>query len=165
MRRCAPLIINMQFLSLTSRFEAAANFLQSPVLLVLRLFWGWQFVQTGWGKLMHLERTAGFFQGLGIPAPHLNAFMAGGTECLGGCLLVLGLYARLASVPLIATMLVAYVTAEKEALAAITSDPDKFTSAAPFLFLGTAIIVLGFGPGIFSVDRLLKRQQPINKEA
>jgi putative oxidoreductase len=155
----------MQFSSFITRFETAASLLQSPVLLALRLFWGWQFSQTGWGKLMHLDRTAGFFAGLGIPAPHLNAIMAGGTECLGGCLLVLGLYARLASVPLIATMLVAYATAEKEALAAIASDPDKFTSAAPFLFLGTAIIVLAFGPGIFSVDRLLKRQQPINKEA
>jgi putative oxidoreductase len=155
----------MQFSSLTSRVEAAAGFLQSPLLLVLRVFWGWQFVQTGWGKLMHLERTAGYFSDLGIPAPHLNAFMAGGTECLGGCLLVLGLWARIASVPLIATMLVAYATAEKEALAAIASNPDKFTSAAPFLFLLTAIIVLAFGPGVFSVDRLLNRSRLVNKEA
>jgi putative oxidoreductase len=155
----------MQFSSFTSRFETAASLLQSPLLLALRLFWGWQFVQAGWGKLMHLERTAGFFQSLGIPAPHFSAIMAGGTECFGGCLLLLGLYARLASVPLIVTMLVAYATAEKDALAAITSDPDKFTAAAPFLFLGTAIIVLAFGPGIFSVDRLLKRQQPLNKGA
>jgi len=155
----------MQVSPLTSRVEAAAGFLQSPLLLVLRVFWGWQFVQTGWGKLMHLERTAGYFSDLGIPAPHLNAFMAGGTECLGGCLLVLGLWARLASVPLIATMLVAYATAEKEALAAIASNPDKFTSAAPFLFLLTALIVLAFGPGIFSVDRLLNRNRVVSKEA
>jgi putative oxidoreductase len=155
----------MQFSSLTSRVEAAAGFLQSPLLLVLRVFWGWQFVQTGWGKLMHLERTAGYFSDLGIPAPHLNAFMAGGTECLGGCLLVLGLWARFASVPLIATMLVAYATAEKEALAAIASNPDKFTSAAPFLFLLTALIILAFGPGIFSVDRLLNRSGLVSKEA
>jgi len=155
----------MQVSSLTSRVEAAAGFLQSPLLLFLRVFWGWQFVQTGWGKLMHLERTAGYFSDLGIPAPHLNAFMAGGTECLGGCLLVLGLWARFASVPLIATMLVAYATAEKEALAAIASNPDKFTSAAPFLFLLTALIILAFGPGIFSVDRLLNRSGLVSKEA
>jgi len=154
----------MKLSILSSRFETAAGFLQSPVLLVMRLFWGWQFVQTGWGKLMHLERTASFFANLGIPAPQLNAIMAGGTECLGGGLLALGLYARLASVPLIATMLVAYATAEKEALAAITSDPDKFTSAAPFLFLVTCVVVLAFGPGFFSVDRLLNRQRSIKEE-
>jgi len=119
----------------------------------------------GWGKLLHLERAAGYFASMGIPAPLLNAIMAGGTECLGGGLLVLGLYARLASVPLIATMLVAYATAEREALAAITSAPDKFTSAAPFLFLLTAVVVLAFGPGAFLVDRLLNRKQPVNKEA
>ena len=155
----------MQFSSLTSRVETAAGFLQSPLLLVLRVFWGWQFIQTGWGKLMHLERTAGYFSDLGIPAPHLNAFMAGSTECLGGCLLVLGLWARFACVPLVATMLVAYATAERQALFAITSDPDKFTSAAPFLFLLIALIILAFGPGIFSVDRLLNRSRLVNKEA
>jgi len=164
-RRVTTLTIKMQFSSFTSRFDAAASFLRSPLLLVLRLYWGWQFVQTGWGKLMHLERTAGYFASLGIPAPHLNAIMAGGTECLGGGLLALGLYARFASVPLIATMLVAYATAEKEALSLIMSDPDKFTSAAPFLFLLTAVIVLAFGPGTFSVDRLLNRKQPVNKGA
>jgi len=155
----------MQFSSLISRFEIAASFLRSPLLLVLRLYWGWQFVQTGWGKLLHLERTAGYFANLGIPAAHLNAVLAGGTECLGGCLLALGLYARLASVPLIVTMLVAYATAEREAFVAITSDPDKFTSATPFLFLLTAVIVLAFGPGTLSIDRLLNRKHPINKEA
>ena len=131
----------------------------------MRLFWGWQLVQTGWGKLTHLDRTAGYFASLGIPAPHVNAIMAGGTECLGGALLVVGLCARFASVPLMVTMLVAYATAEKEALMAITSDPDKFTSAAPFLFLLTALIILAFGPGIFSMDRLLNRKQLVNREA
>jgi putative oxidoreductase len=37
------------------------------------------------------------------------------------------------------------------------SDPDKFVQAAPFPFLLTALIVLAFGPGLFSVDALLKR--------
>jgi putative oxidoreductase len=59
------------------------------------------------------------------------------------------------AVPLIFCMFVAYGTAEKEALMAITSDPDKFTSAAPFLFLLAALIVLAFGPGKLSLDALL----------
>lgn len=151
--------------SLRLRFEVLADFLRSPVLLVLRVYWGWQFAQTGWGKLMHLEKTAGFFANLGIPAPQLNAILAGGTECFGGILLVVGLWARVVSVPLIFTMGVAYATAEREALRAIASDPDKFTSAAPFLFLLVAAIVLTFGPGTFSVDRLLNRKELVNKEA
>ncbi len=145
----------MQLRPLLAKFDAVAAFLQSPLLLVIRLYWGWQFAQTGWGKLMNLDRTAGFFDSLGIPLPKLNAIMAGGTECAGGVLLALGLFARPASVPLIFTMLVAYGTADLDALNAIVSDPDQFTAAAPFLFLLASLIVLAFGPGKLSLDALL----------
>ena len=81
--------------------------------------------------------------------------MAGATECGGGALLALGLFARPASVPLIFTMLVAYYTADRDALFAITNDGDKFTGATPFLFLLASLIVLAFGPGKLSLDALL----------
>ncbi|MFT3782301.1 MAG: DoxX family protein [Nibricoccus sp.] len=152
----------MQIKLIRSRIERMADFGRSPLLLILRLFWGLQLVQTGWGKLVHFDRTAGFFESLGIPAPHLNAAMAGGTEMVGGLLLALGLWARLASIPVIFVMAVAYVTAEREALRAITTEPDKFTSAAPFLFLFVALVVVAFGPGAFSVDRLLNRETPVS---
>ena len=135
----------------------AISCLQSPLLLVIRLYWGWQFFQTGKGKLMNLDRTAGFFQSLNIPHPHLNAVMAGCTECFGGLCLLLGLGSRILTIPLIFTMSIAYLTAESDALHAIFSDPDKFVSAAPFEFMLAAIIVLIFGPGKFSLDWLLAR--------
>ena len=135
----------------------AISCLQSPLLLVIRLYWGWQFFQTGKGKLMNLDRTAGFFQSLNIPHPHLNAVMAGCTECFGGLCLLLGLGSRILTIPLIFTMIIAYVTAESDALHAVFSDPDKFVSATPFEFMFAAIIVLVFGPGKFSLDWLLAR--------
>jgi putative oxidoreductase len=135
-------------------FDRFASHLQTPLLLVLRVYWGVSFAQTGWGKLMHLDRTAEFFASLNLPAPKLNAIAAGATECVGGALLALGLFARPASVPLIVTMLVAYVTADSEAVHGLFSDPDKFTSAAPFLFLLASLLVLAFGPGKWSVDHL-----------
>lgn len=147
----------MQLRPALAKLDTFANYLQSPLLLVIRLYWGWQFAQTGWGKLTHLERTAGFFESLEIPLPKLNAIMAGGTECLGGVLLGLGLFARPASIPLIFCMLVAYWTADREALNALASDPDKFVTAAPFLFLLASIVVLAFGPGKLSLDALLGR--------
>lgn len=136
-------------------FAAIGNALRSPLLLVIRLYWGWGFLLTGKGKLMNLERTAGFFDSLHIPLPKLNAILAGSIECLGGLLLILGLGSRLITVPLIFTMIVAYATADKEAVQALFSDPDKFTSAAPFLFLFAAVLVFVFGPGKFSVDALI----------
>ena len=149
----------MKLRPLLAKLDAIANFLQSPLLLAIRLYWGWSFAQTGWGKLMNLDRTAGYFESLHIPLPKVNAIMAGTTECVGGALLALGLFARPASVPLIFTMLVAYWTADHEALVGITSDPDKFVTATPFLFLLVSLIVLVFGPGKLSLDALLGKNQ------
>jgi putative oxidoreductase len=144
-------------MNLYNLWVKAVSCLQSPLLLVMRLYWGWQFFQTGKGKLMNLDRTAGFFESLHIPHPHLNAVMAGSTECFGGLCLLLGLGSRVLTVPLIITMIVAYVTAESDALHAIFSDPDKFVTATPFEFMLTAVIVLVFGPGKFSLDWLIAR--------
>jgi len=131
---------------------------QSLFLLGVRLMWGWGFIGTGSGKLMHLERTVGYFKDLGIPLPQVNALLASGTELAGGVLLVLGLGSRLISVPLICTMLVAYATAEHEALLSLfSSDNSKFFEAAPWPFLFACLIVLLFGPGKFSVDTLMGR--------
>jgi putative oxidoreductase len=145
----------MQLRPLLAKLDAIASLLQSPLLLAIRLYWGWQFVQTGWGKLTNLDRTAGFFASLNIPLPKLNAIVAGATECGGGILLALGLFARPAAVPLIFTMLVAYWTADRDALNAIASDPDKFVTATPFLFLLASLLVLAFGPGKLSLDAML----------
>jgi putative oxidoreductase len=47
--------------------------LQSPFLLAFRPYWGWQFMQTGWGKLNDIGKVVNFFTTLEIPAPALNA--------------------------------------------------------------------------------------------
>jgi hypothetical protein len=55
----------------------------------------------------------------------------------------------------IVTMCVAYMTADPDRVKAIFSDPDKFVTADEFLFMLTAVIVLIFGPGKFSLDWLI----------
>jgi putative oxidoreductase len=149
--------IKASFNKLESMLTSVGNLLQCFVLLAIRLFWGWGFFQAGWGKLTNLDRTAGFFESLNIPLPKLNAIMAAGTECLGGLLLIVGLASRVVSVPLMFVMMIAYATADKEALQAIFSDPDKFLSATPFLFLLACVIIFVSGPGKLSLDALLKR--------
>ena len=134
--------------------------LQSLVLLVIRLYFGWQFFQFGKGKLTHLDKTAAYFATLphvGM-APKLNAALAGTVESVGGLLLLVGLFSRWASPALIVTMLMAYWTAETAALHSIFSDPDKFTSAEPFLFLYAAVLIFVFGPGKISLDALREKK-------
>jgi putative oxidoreductase len=134
---------------------AWASMLQSPLLLAIRLYWGWQFCHAGWGKLQTHGDVTEYFMSLHIPLPGLNAWLVGVTECCGGMLLLIGLASRLAALPLIATMVVAYLTAEYESLQVIFSDSSKFIGATPFLFLLACLIVLAFGPGVFSFDYVL----------
>ena len=134
---------------------AAAVMLQPIFLLGVRLYWGWQFTMTGWGKLHNLAKVTEFFASLGIPFPGINAPFVASLECAGGILLILGLAGRPVALLLAGNMLVAYLTADREALAAILSDPGKFYGAAPFTFLFAAIIVLIYGAGALSLDRLL----------
>lgn len=142
---------------LYGHFTRVANLLPHPVMAILRGYWGYQFFQTGKGKLSDLASVTDFFTSLGIPAPHFNAMMAGATECFGGLLLLVGLGSRLISVPLSITMMVAYATAHRDAVLGIFTDPDTFLQQEPFLFLLTAVLVLAFGPGAFSLDTLVKK--------
>jgi putative oxidoreductase len=149
--------VAVRFGGLYRRFAGLAEWLQSPLVLVLRLYWGYQFFQAGRGKLAHIERIAELFANLHIPQPLLSAYLAGITECAGGLLLMVGLAARLVSVPLAVTMIVAYGTAHVDAVRNIFQDPENFISQDPFLFLLTAVVVLAFGPGALSLDGLLAR--------
>lgn len=152
------------FSKLNHLLASLAGWLRSPFLLLIRLYWGWAFCTDGWGKFHHLERVTSYFgNDLHIPLPKLNAILASGVECAGGLLLLLGLGGRLVPVPLICTMVVAYLTAESEALHALTSDPDKFVSATPFLYLLAAVIIFIFGPGKVSLDALFAKKPPADE--
>jgi putative oxidoreductase len=136
-------------------FVKMASALQSPFLLLIRLFWGWQFWQSGWAHLTNMPKFIEFFSSLGIPAPTLNAYFVAVLETVGGILLALGLGSRVISLLLAGDMFVAFVTADREALLSIFSETDKFYAAAPYTFLFAALIVLIFGPGKLSLDTLV----------
>jgi putative oxidoreductase len=135
--------------------------LQSPLLLLIRLCWGIQFFMTGHGKLMHIQKVIDFFTGIPIVFPAFNAYLVGCTEMIGGALLTIGLASRLTSIPLGFTLVVAYLTTEKDALKSLYTftDVDPFLTAAPFLFMFACIIIFVFGPGVFSLDYLIERKR------
>lgn len=138
-------------------FLKVVNSLQSPFLVFIRLYGGWQFLQSGIGKISHIDKVVQYFTQLGIPAPSLNAHFNAGLETVGGILLILGLGSRIISVPLLLSMIVAYITAEREAWTSLFSDSTKFFAADAFPFFLTALLILLFGPGLFSLDTLIKR--------
>jgi len=135
-----------------------ANHLRSPLLLFMRVVWGVQLLQAGWGKLTHIEKPIEYFTSLGIPFPVENAWLVGFTETFGGLFLALGLLSRLTCLPLIINFIVAYLTTQQEGLKDLLSfDTDKFCGDTAFPYLATAVVVLIFGPGAYSVDYLIAR--------
>jgi putative oxidoreductase len=138
-----------------SLFTSTASRAQSPFLLFVRLYWGWQFMQTGWGKLHNLAQVTQFFTTLGIPAPGSTALFVGCVEFFGGALLVAGLASRLTGLVLTGNMLVAYLTADREALFSFFSNPGKFYGADPYTFLFAAALILIFGPGWLALDSFI----------
>lgn len=148
------------YLSLYHRSVQGLNWMQAPLLLFVRLYWGWQFAQTGWGKLYNLDHVTAFFATLNIPAPHVNAMVVALVEFVGGILFALGLGSRAVSLALFLNMSVAFLTADREAIGQIFSDPGKFYGADPYTFWFAALLVLFFGPGWISFDRLPGMFQP-----
>jgi putative oxidoreductase len=147
-----------QLLKWYRRVLSGLSSLQSPTLLAVRLYWGFQFAQTGWGKLHNLGRITGFFASLNIPAPGFAAPAISLLEFVGGILLMLGLFSRPVAFLLACNMFVAYWTADHDALTSIFSDPGKFYVADPYTFLFASLMILIFGAGVFAVETLIAKR-------
>jgi putative oxidoreductase len=132
------------------------NWLQSPLLLAIRLYWGWQFSQDGWGKLQHLDRVTQFFASLHLPMPAQTALFVSLIEFAGGILLAVGIGTRLVALVLFLNMTVAFWTAEKDAFLGVFSNPDKFQAADAYNYWFAALLILILGPGWIAADTFLK---------
>jgi putative oxidoreductase len=120
---------------------------------VARVTLGVLFVSTGWGKVHSLPKVTAFFADLGIPAPGLNAHVVSFVELIGGALLLIGLASRLAAVPLMVSMLVAILTAQREQVHGL---PDLF-GLVEWTYFALLLWVALAGPGKLSLDHLLFR--------
>ena len=146
-------------------FVRIMNSLQSPLLLLIRVYWGWQISLNGWGKLHNLSHVTEFFQSLGLPAPGFTATFVSSFEFVGGILLAFGLLSRIAALGLFIDMTTAYITADRESFMAFYSAPDKFVAADPFVFWFAGLLILILGPGKFALDTLIVRLMHKNPAA
>jgi putative oxidoreductase len=122
--------------------------------LVARLTLGGIFVQTGWGKLHNLPKVIEFFGSLGIPAPQIQAPFASAMEFLCGVLVLIGLFTRVAAVPLIVIMAVAIKTAKMGDV----KDISDFLSLSEYLFAVLALWLAVKGPGALSLDWFINKR-------
>lgn len=130
--------------------DILVNF-QSLSLLLARLAVAYGFYEPAVKKWQDIDGIATWFGSIGIPFPTLNAYMAATTEALGVVLLILGLFTRLISVPLIIVMLVAITTVHLAH--GFSAGNNGFE--IPFYYMLFLFIFTSHGAGRFSIDYYL----------
>ena len=122
--------------------------------LLLRLVFGYFWLETGWAKLHNLEFFSQRFVEWGIPLPTFSATLSGATDLVGGALLMLGLGTRIATIPMIVNMLVALAVVVLPGI----STTDEFVELDEVLYVAVLFWLLLAGPGKASLDHLLARR-------
>jgi putative oxidoreductase len=98
------------------QFFGLVSYLQSPFLLLVRLYWGWQLAQSGWAKLHNLSNVSEYFATLDLPMPAQMAVFIAYVEFFGGIFLAMGLASRVTGLVLTINLTMAYVIGDHEAL-------------------------------------------------
>ena len=134
----------------------------------LRLIVGYGFMEHAFAKLSKgPEVFAGILHALGVPAPHLMAWLSILTELIGGLAVLLGAFLPLVSLPLAALLLVAVFTVHLPygfssiKLMSVTAGraefgPPGFECNLLYLACLTALVFAGSGP--LGIDDYLRRK-------
>ena len=122
--------------------------------LVVRLFFGYFWLETGWAKLHNLDAFTERFIGWGIPFPAFSAALSAGTEFVAGGLIMIGLLTRLAAIPMIINMVVAIAVVVIKNVGSF----DDFVELDEFVYILIFFWLLLAGPGKVSVDTLVNRR-------
>ena len=147
------------------------NKIKSPTWapLPLRLIVGFGFMEHGYAKLLKgPESFASILHVLGVPAPHLMAWLTILIELLGGLAVLLGAFVLLVSVPMAAVLLVAMFSVHWQygfssiKLVAVTPagaifGPPGYECDLLYLACLLALVLSGSGP--FSLDGVLLRRR------
>ncbi len=134
----------------------------------LRLIVGYGFMEHGFAKLSKgPDAFAAILHAVGVPAPHLMAWLSILTELIGGVAVLLGAFLPVASLPLAALLLVAVFTVHLPygfssiKLTSVTAGraqfgPPGFECNLLYLACLTALVFAGSGP--LGIDEYLSRK-------
>src|ERR1700749_254339 len=133
--------------------QSVAEHLTWLAPLFARITVGWVFMLSGWGKLHNLPQVTENFIGWGIPFPQILTPFVSGVEFFGGLSLLLGLFTRIAGVPLVIVMMGAILSGKWDQVNSLETllGFEEVSYMALFGWLAVA------GPGPISLDYLLQR--------
>lgn len=137
-------------------FRKIINTNNSNTTIIIRLMVGAVFFSEGVQKfLFPAIRGAGRFEKIGLPSPEFLGSFVGFFEILCGILFLVGLLTRLASIPLIIIMLVAFAATKAEVLANEGFWELLHGSRTDWAMLLGSIFLLITGGGNWSIDKIL----------
>ncbi len=118
-----------------------------------RLTIGVLFIQSGWGKLHNLPKVIAYFESLHIPLASIQAPFVSIVELIAGSMVFLGLMTRWASIPLMAIMIVALITAKRSEI----TDLSSLIDTSEFLYLLLLMWLTAFSTQSFSIHDLVEQ--------
>ena len=122
-------------------------------ILAIRLLVGAVFFMEGIKKFIFPEQWgAGRFTRIGIPAPHVMGPFVGTFEIVCGLLVILGLWTRLAAVPLLCVISTAIVTTKFPVLFKLGFWSMEDVARTDYSMLMGLIFLLLAGSGSLSLD-------------
>ncbi len=140
-----------KLLNAYENIESKLKSLSDIPLLLMRFVLAYGFWGPAMMKWKNMESIIDWFDGMGMPFPALNAYLAATTELLGVVLLVLGLFTRLISIPLMIVMFVAIFTVH------ISNGFEAGNNGfeIPLYYILMLFALLVFGAGKISLDFLI----------
>jgi len=127
-------------------------------VILIRILVGWVFVSEGIQKFLFPDALgAGRFAKIGIPLPQMAAPFVGFVEIICGVLVVLGLFTRLAAIPLLAVIGTAIATAKVPILLHQGVWPMLHEARVDFSMVLGLLFLLIAGPGAISIDGARRR--------
>lgn len=123
-------------------------------LLIIRIVLAFGFFKPAIMKLKNTQEIIEWFEGIGIPFPMLNAYLATYTEVIGFVFLAFGFTTRLISIPLMIIMIVAIKTVHLENGFEASNNGFEI----PLYYTILLFVLLIYGPGKISLDYYLSKK-------
>lgn len=141
------------FKTFCNKLEFFSVKFQDLSLLFLRLILAYGFFSPAVSKWNDIEAVANWFQSMGYPFPHFNAYLVATVEAIGVILLLIGLGTRLISLLLIFVMFVAITTVHLK----LGFDASGNGFEIPLYYALMLFVLFTYGSGKYAVDYFLKK--------
>lgn len=132
----------------------------SKTTIIIRLMTGAVFLSEGIQKFLFANKLgAGRFAKIGLPNPDFLGPFVGSFEIVCGALVLIGLFTRLAAIPLLTIMIVAIATTKAQLLADNGFWSMLHDSRTDWAMLLGSIFLIIKGGGNWSLDKKIANQQ------